>query len=437
MSTQQTPHIQALLARRERLLGPDTPLFYDQPLHLVRGEGVWLWDSEGRRYLDVYNNVPSVGHCHPDVVAALARQASTLNVHTRYLDETVLDYADDLLRTFDPELSTVTFTCTGSEANDVALQMAQAVTGSTGIICTDTTYHGNTAAVSQLASIFTPVGGYKPHIRRIPSPDRYRVSEGLAGDGLRNFYLNKVSDAIASLRREGFGVAAMLVCPIFANEGLPHAPDGFMEAAVTMVREAGGLYIADEVQSGFARTGEHMWGYRMTGPVPDIVTLGKPMGGGHPIGGVVSRREHLVAYRQQFTYFNTFGGNPVSAAVGHEVLKVIQRERLLDNSRDVGHYLREGLRALARRHDVIGDIRGSGLFLGVELVNDRNAKTPAPQLARAIVNGLRERGVLISRIGAHDNVLKIRPPLVFSREHADHLLTELDSTFIKCQGESG
>jgi len=437
MSIQHEAHIAALLARRDRLLGPDTPLFYDQPLHLVRGEGVWLWDYEGRRYLDVYNNVPSVGHCHPDVVAALARQAGTLNVHTRYLDETVLDYADDLIRTFDPELSTVTFTCTGSEANDVALQMAQAVTGSTGIICTDTTYHGNTAAVSQLATIFTPVGGYKPHIRRIPSPDSYRVGAGLTGDALRDAYLSQLADAIASLQTAGLGVSAMLVCPIFANEGLPQPPDGFMEAAVKMVREAGGLYIADEVQSGFARTGEHMWGYRLAGPVPDFVTLGKPMGAGHPIGGVVSRRDHLVAYRRQFSYFNTFGGNPVSAAVGHEVLKVIQRERLLDNSREVGQYLREGLRMLAQRHEVIGDIRGAGLFVGVELVNERKGRSPATQTARAIVNRLRERGILISRIGAHDNVLKLRPPLVFSREHADHLLTEMDATLTECQAKAG
>jgi 4-aminobutyrate aminotransferase-like enzyme len=433
MSIQQTSHIQALLARRERLLGPDTPLFYDRPLHLVRGEGVWLWDHEGRRYLDVYNNVPSVGHCHPDVVAALARQAAKLNVHTRYLDEVVLDYAEDLLRTFDPELSTVTFTCTGSEANDVALQMAQAVTGSTGIICTNATYHGNTAAVSQLASIFTPVGGYKAHIRRIPSPESYRVDDGLSGTALRDAYLDKVAEAIASLRREGLGVSALLVCPIFANEGLPEVPAGFMEAAVKMVREAGGLFIADEVQSGFARTGDHMWGYRMTGTVPDIVTLGKPMGAGHPIGGVVARREHLVAYRKQFSYFNTFGGNPVSAAVGHEVLKVIQREGLLGNARDAGAYLREGLRRLAQRHDVIGDVRGSGLFVGVELVTDRRTRSPASQAARAVVNALRDRGILISRIGVHDNVLKLRPPLVFAREHADQLLAEMDSTLTGLQ----
>ncbi|MCC7461317.1 MAG: aspartate aminotransferase family protein [Gammaproteobacteria bacterium] len=422
----QSPHIAALLARRERLLGPDTPLFYDRPLHLVRGEGVWLWDHEGRRYLDVYNNVPSVGHCHPEVVAALARQAAVLNVHSRYLDETVLDYAESLLATFDASLSTATFTCTGSEANDVALQMARATTGASGILCTDATYHGNTAAVSQLASIFTPVGGYQPHVRRIPAPDSYRALGGLTGAALRDAYVARVEEAIAGLQRDGFGVAAMLVCPIFANEGLPDVPAGFMDAAVRAVRAAGGLFIADEVQSGFARTGDHLWGYPQTGTVPDIVTLGKPMGNGHPIGAVIARREHLAAYRRQFSYFNTFGGNPVSAAVGHAVLRVIEREGLLQNACEVGRYLRDGLRRLAGRHAVMGDVRGSGLFIGVELVSNRAQRTAAPRAARAVVNALRDRGILISRIGVHDNVLKLRPPLVFRREHADRVLTELD-----------
>ncbi|MFO1467051.1 MAG: aminotransferase class III-fold pyridoxal phosphate-dependent enzyme [Steroidobacteraceae bacterium] len=429
----QSPHIAALLERRDRLLGPDTPLFYDRPLHLVRGAGPWLWDHEGRQYLDVYNNVPSVGHCHPDVVAALAKQAATLNIHSRYLDEIVLDYAEKLLGTFDASLSTATFTCTGSEANDVALQMAQAVTGATGIICTDATYHGNTAAVSQLASIFTPVGGYKPYIRRIPSPDSYRALEGLSGDALRDAYVAKVREAVESLESAGFGVSAMLVCPLFANEGLPNVPPGFMQAAVKTVRDAGGLFIADEVQSGFARTGDHLWGYPRTGTVPDIVTLGKPMGNGHPIGAVIAKREHLTAYRRQFSYFNTFAANPVSSAVGREVLAVIEREQLLRNAREVGAYLREGLRALAQRHAVIGDVRGAGLFTGVELVSDRSRRTPAPRAARTVVNALRDRGVLISRIGTHDNVLKLRPPLVFGREHADRVLTELDATLAQLQ----
>jgi 4-aminobutyrate aminotransferase-like enzyme len=332
VAADSTMSLSALLARRDRVLGPDTLLFYDQPLHLVRGEGVWLWDSDGRRYLDVYNNVPSVGHCHPAVVEAITRQARTLNVHTRYLDETVIDYAERLLATFDPQLSTVTLTCTGSEANDVALQMAQASTGATGIICTNATYHGNTAAVAQLATIFTPVGGYKPHVRRISSPDSYRVLRDLSGEALCAAYLQELDAAIQSLIKEGYGLSALLVCPIFANEGLPAVPDGYMERAVAMVRKAGGLYIADEVQAGFARTGRHLWGHRAHGVLPDIVTLGKPMGNGHPIGGVVARRDIVANYRRQFSYFNTFAGNAVSCAAGRAVLEVIEREQLLQNA---------------------------------------------------------------------------------------------------------
>jgi 4-aminobutyrate aminotransferase-like enzyme len=419
--------IAELLARRDRVLGPGTPLFYDQPLHLVRGEGVWLWDADGRRYLDVYNNVPSVGHCHPHVVEALARQARTLNIHTRYLDETLINYAERLLGTFGGGLSTLTPTCTGSEANDVALQMARAMTGATGIIATNATYHGNTAAVSQLATIFAPVGGYQPHVRRIPCPDSYRALRGLSGEALTAAYVQEITDAVASLQQAGHGVSALLVCPIFANEGLPDVPANFMERAVAAVRAAGGLYIADEVQSGFARTGKHFWGHRSHAVTPDIVTLGKPMGNGHPIGGVVARRDILGEYRRQFTYFNTFAGNPVSCAVGSAVLDVIEREGLLHNARDVGAYLKSSLAALQGRHPLIGDVRGSGLFLGVELVTDRASRNPATKAARFVVNAMRERGVLISRIGLHDNVLKMRPPLPFSRGNADLLIETLDA----------
>lgn len=429
--------VEELLARRDRVLGPGTPLFYDQPLHLVRGEGVWLWDADGRRYLDVYNNVPSVGHCHPHVVDALVSQARKLNIHTRYLDETIINYAERLLGTFGGDLSTLTLTCTGSEANDVALQMAQATTGATGIIGTNATYHGNTAAVSQLATIFTPVGGYKPHVRRIPSPDSYRTLHGLSGEALCAAYVQEVAAAVASLQQAGYGVAALLVCPIFANEGLPDVPGNFMERAVAIVRAAGGLYVADEVQSGFARTGGHLWGHRSHAVTPDIVTLGKPMGNGHPIGGVVARRDIVSEYRRQFTYFNTFAGNAVSCAVGGAVLDVIEREGLLHNARDVGAYLKSCLATLQRRHALIGDVRGTGLFIGVELVTDRDSKNPAPKAARFIVNAMRDRGVLISRIGLHDNVLKMRPPLPFSRTNADLLIETLDAVLADAARVSG
>lgn len=416
---------QALIERRERLLGPGNPLFYEKPVHLVRGEGVWLHDADGNRYLDCYNNVPCVGHCHPRVVEALCAQAGTLNTHTRYLSEIILDYAENLLAKFDSALDRVAIACTGSEANDLALRIARANTGGEGFICTNATYHGNTTAVSQLNSIFEPVGGYGDHVRMVPWPDAYRALDDLDGEALGEAYADTVRDAIADFAQAGIPFAGMLVCPIFANEGLPAVPPGYMEKAVGHVHAAGGLYIADEVQSGFGRTG-HWWGYEQSGVVPDIVTLGKPMGGGHPISGVVARGELLDNYRRHEMYFNTFGGNPVSCAVAMAVLDVIDDEGLVANAAGVGDYLLQGFRELQSRHDMIGDVRGAGLFFGIDLVSDRDTRAPAADKAGAIVNGMRERHILMSKIGEHGNVLKLRPPLCFSRENADLLIETLD-----------
>jgi len=414
-----------LVARRERLLGPGNPLFYDDPVHLVKGEGVWLYDADGTKFLDCYNNVPCVGHCHPRVVRALCEQAATLNTHTRYLDETILDYAEKLLAKFDASLDRVALTCTGSEANDLAMRVARANTGGEGFICTNATYHGNTTAVSQLSSIFRPIGGYGPHVQRVPWPDAYRAPVGLAGEALADYYADEVGRAIDNFGSAGIRLAGMLVCPIFANEGLPGIPATYMEKAVRRVRDAGGLYIADEVQAGFGRTGR-WWGYEQTGVVPDVVTLGKPMGAGHPVAAVVARGELLDHYRREEMYFNTFGGNPVSCAVAHAVIDVIDDEQLVANAAATGEYVLEGFNALASRHEAIGDVRGSGLFFGIDLVQDRATRAPATGLARAVVNGMRRRGILMSRIGEHDNVLKLRPPLVFSREHADLMIGTLD-----------
>ena len=288
--------VQVLIERRERLLGPGNPLFYDDPVHVVRGEGVWLHDADGRRYLDCYNNVPCVGHCHPRIVEALCAQAGTLNTHTRYLHENILDYAENLLSKFDDSLDRVALACTGSEANDLAMRVARVHTGAEGFICTNATYHGNTTAVGQLNSIFEPVGGHGEHIRMVSWPDSYRVPAEVPPDALAEHYAAEVGKAIESLAKAGIGVAGMIVCPIFANEGLPDIPAGYLEKAAGLVRQAGGLFIADEVQSGFGRTGR-WWGHEQSGVVPDIVTLGKPMGAGHPISGVVARGSLLDDYR--------------------------------------------------------------------------------------------------------------------------------------------
>jgi 4-aminobutyrate aminotransferase-like enzyme len=418
--------IDVLLERRYRVLGRNSPLFYERPLHIVRGEGVWLWDHDGRRYLDAYNNVPHVGHCHPHVVQAIARQAATLNTHTRYLHEGIISYAERLLATFDPSLSMLMLACTGSEANELALRIANVTTGNTGVICTNFAYHGNTAAVAQISTVFPPPEGFAPHVRAIPPPDVYRGLRGLTGQALEDAYVDEVRAAIESLGAAGIRLAAMLVCTMFSSEGLPEVPTGFVRRAVELVRRAGGIYIADEVQGGFGRTGRHMWGHGQYGVVPDLVTLGKPMGNGHPISGVVGRGDLLRDFGGKVMYFNTYGGNPVACAAANAVLDVLDSEGLQENARSIGDYLVAGLKELAQRHPVIGDVRGRGLFFAVDLVRDRGTREPAAGEAKRTINAMRERGILISRIGPHDNVLKIRPPMPFGREHADLLLAALD-----------
>ena len=420
-----------LLARRTKLLGAGSPLFYDEPLHIVRGEGVWLFDADGRRYLDAYNNVPLVGHCHPEVVETLARQAGTLNIHTRYLHETILDYGERLVAKFDDSLSMILFVCTGSEANDQALRIARCHTGKQGIICTNLTYHGNTTAVDAVSPLFYGANAAPhPEVRTIPFPDSYRAPGGLTGSALSDHYIAALERAIAELEDSGVGFAGLILCTIFANEGLPDVPPGFMQRAVEVVHKAGGLFIGDEVQAGFGRTG-HLWGHQAMGVVPDIVTLGKPMGNGHPLAAVVARADLVEEFRERVFYFNTFGGNPVSCAVGAKVLDILERDRLMDNARVVGDYLRQGLRGLAEKYDIIGDIRGQGLWVGVELVRDRRSKVPAAEEAHRAINLMKDRGVLMGRIGEFDNVLKMRPPLPLACEHADLLLGALDDVLHK------
>lgn len=418
--------ITTLLDRRNRLLGAGAPLFYDKPLHLVRGEGVWVFDADGRRYLDVYNNVPHVGHCHPQVVEAVTRQLRTLNIHTRYLDETILNYVERLTATFDRSLGMAVLTCSGSESNEVALRMARACTGGMGIICSNFTYHGNTTAVWELATCFTGGKVGSRFVRAVPFPETYRPLTGAQGEALADAYAAEVKKAIDAFAADGIRLAGMLFCPIFSGEGLPDVPPGYLKKAVALVRKAGGLFISDEVQAGFGRSGTHMWGHQAHGVVPDIVTLGKPMGNGFPIGGAVARADLLNEFRAQSMYFNTFGGNPVACAAGLAVLDVMEKEKLMENARVVGDYARGGIKRLQDKHDIIGEVRGPGLFFGAELVRDRRTKEPATDETRRVVNFMRENGVLISRIGPFDNVLKMRPPMPFSRDNADQLLSRLD-----------
>ena len=409
-----------LLERRHRLLGAGAPLFYDRPLHLVRGEGTRVWDSDGQVYLDAYNNVPHVGHCHPHVVDALEAQARRLNLSTRYLDERILDYAEALTATFADDLSRVALCCSGTEASELALRIARACTGNEGVIVTDFCYHGNSAVVASLCTAFDAPEGRDPRVRTIHVPDGPEADAAEAAAD--------VEAAIASMAEAGVRPAAIFFDTIFATEGMPAVPAGYVERAVALTREAGGLYIADEVQPGLGRTGAAMWGHQLYDAVPDLVTLGKPMGNGHPLAGVVARPALIDQFTAKAMYFNTFGGNPVSCAVGHAVLEVIEEEGLMENARAVGERLHEGLSALGNKHAMIGAPRGRGFFTGVPFFAIEDGETPAPALTKAAVNGMRERGVLISRTGRHDHVLKIRPPMPFSAADADQLLAALDET---------
>lgn len=410
---------QALIERRQRLLGPAYRLFYADPVHFVRGQGVWLYDAEGRPYLDVYNNVASIGHCHPAAVEALARQAAVLNTHTRYLHEGIVDFAEKFLAEFPPGIGHLMLTCTGSEANDLALRIARKHTGGTGVIVTRLAYHGVTAQLAELSPSLGPAVERGPHVRLVPAPDGYRGT----GDVGAAFAAG-VQAAIDDLREQGIRPAALLVDTIFSSDGVYADPPGFLAPAVAAIRAAGGLFIADEVQPGFGRTGSHMWGFARHGLVPDLVTVGKPMGNGHPVAGVALRPEVVAEFGRDIRYFNTFGGNPVSVAVADAVLGVIKREGLQANALAVGNHLAAGLRRLGERHGLIGDVRGSGLFIGAELVRDGD-KTPATAETAMVVNGLRQRRVLISATGPAANILKIRPPLVFSQENADLFLDTL------------
>ena len=420
---------ETLVERRARLLGPNLATFYDQPLHLVRGAGVWLWDAGGRKYLDCYNNVPHVGHCHPKVVQAIAAQAAMLNTHSRYLHQGVLDYVEALTAKFGHDLSQVIMVCTGSEANDVALRMAQAVTGKRGIIATDNTYHGNTAAVSQLTARRLPIGGFGAHVRLVPAPDSLRPVGGSL-QGQAEVFARNIAAAIVELEDTGVGFAGFMLCPVFANEGLPDLPPGFLEPAMGVVHRARGLVLCDEVQPGFGRIGTHWWGHERMGFAPDVVTLGKPMANGHPVAAVVTRPDIMAEFREAFGYFNTFGGNPVSAAAAMATLQIIEEEGLVENARVVGAYTLDRMRAL--KHPLIAQVRGQGLFFALELADQGE---PAADFTHSVVEGMKREGVLVGSTGRHGNILKLRPPLVFSRENADLAIDTMDTVLreVRCE----
>ncbi|TAJ93068.1 MAG: aminotransferase class III-fold pyridoxal phosphate-dependent enzyme [Reyranella sp.] len=422
-----------LAARRDQALGAGAPLFYSTPLHIVRGQGVELFDPEGRRYVDMYNNVPCVGHANSHVAEAMARQQSTLNVHSRYLHEGIVVFAERLAALHGPEIESVIFSCSGTEANEVALRMARMATGKAGIVCTNATYHGNSEAVGKMTRIGSGQNT-AGDVRAIPFPEMLRpLVPGASEDELCEAYLDRLRQVIRSFEEDGTGFAGLIVCSIFANEGLPDVPRGFMARATEIVHEAGGLVIADEVQAGYCRSGR-WWGYDVLGFKPDIVVTGKPMGNGLPLAATAASRKLVETFRSATRYFNTFASSPLQAAVGMAVIDVIEREGLAANVAAVGAFLKSALAERKGRFASIIDVRGHGLFIGVEIATTDAEREPDMDKAVDIINRLKDRGFLTSNAGAYKNVVKIRPPLVFQKSHAEEFLTAFDATMAEIDG---
>ncbi len=413
-----------MLERRRRLLGPKQGLFYDRPIHMVRGEGIWLYDATGRAYLDAYNNVPHVGHSHPHVLRSITRQYAALCTNTRYVYGNILDYAERLGATIPDGPRVCVFVNSGSEANDIGWRMAKMHTGKSGAIILEKAYHGGTDAIDAFSPLDRPVDEIPAHIRTIVTPDTYRGE--FRGDDAAERYAADADRAIAELDEAGYGVGAVMIDSSFINHGIIDVPEGYLKSVVDKVRAAGGVFIADEVQAGFGRMGSRMWGYQTHGVEAEIVTLGKPIGNGLALGAVITTPEILASFTEKTGYFSTFGGNPVACAAGSAVLDVIEDEQLLANAMETGEYLRQGLRALAQRHPMIGDVRGAGMIAGVELVRDRATLEPAKEETKRVINAMKEKGVLVGREGYHGNVLKIRPPMVFKPDNADFLIEALD-----------
>ena len=425
-STQPQTSVELLSARR-RHLGPSLSVSYESPLHIVCGSRQYLYDAGGRRYLDCVNNVAHVGHSHPLVVRAASEQMAILNTNTRYLHEHLLEYCERLTATLPEPLSVVYLVNSGSEANELALRLARAHTGGKDVIVVDSAYHGNTSAMIELSPYkFDGPGGRgcPSWVHKVPMPDVYRGAHHRP-DAAR-FYAGYVNEAARKTSDAGQSLAAFFCESALSCGGQIILPQGYLSDAYTSVRNAGGVCVADEVQTGFGRAGEHFWMFETQGVVPDIVTLGKPIGNGHPLGAVITTPEIAASFANGMEYFNTFGGNPVSCAVGLAVLDVIRDEELQQNALEVGDYLQQQLCEWQNRHPLIGDVRGLGLFIGIEFVRDRETLEPADSEASRIVEHMKERCVLLSTDGPCHNVIKIKPPMVFSKADADLLILGLD-----------
>jgi len=428
-----------IVAIRKRKLLPNLSISFRKPLKMVRGEGQWLIADDGRAYLDCFNNVAHLGHANPEIVEVLAREASRLNTNTRYLHDNLVSYAEALGATLPGDLKIATFVCTGSEANDLALRMVRAKTQANDMVVVDWAYHGHGAELIDISPYkYKRAGGQgrKAHVWEAALPDSYRAPEDWPVEEHGRRFAESIARQVEAIRKAGKRPAAFIAESVPSCAGQIFFPPHYLKEAYRIMRDAGGLCIADEVQVGMGRIGSHMWAFETQGVVPDIVTMGKPIGNGHPLAALVTTPDVAKAFDNGMEYFNTFGGNPVSCAVGLKVLEIIARDRLRDNAKAVGDYLLARLRDMQGRHECIGDVRGMGLFLGLDLVKDRSSKVHATELANRVVNLAREEGVLIGTDGPYDNVVKMRPAMIFTRRDADLLCDVLDQALARAAATS-
>lgn len=414
---------------REKRLARSQRAYYKKPPALVRASGVWMYDENGRVYLDTINNVTHVGHSNPRITAAATRQLSKLNTNSRFVYEGLAKYADRLVATLPDPLEVVFFVCTGSEANDLALRISRQVTGRKDIVILDGAYHGNTTAVMEISPnrYKGPGGRGKPETtHELETPNLYRGSYRYGDESAGAKYVSDARAVFDRLAHEGRPPAAFIAESLMGTAGNVVLPDGYLSGVFAAARNHGALCISDEVQVGAARFGNHFWGFQDQGVVPDLVTMGKPIGNGHPMAAVVTTREIAQAFDDGVKYFNTFAGNPVSCAIGMEVLQIIEDQNLQENAKNVGAHLLGSLGDLRNRHQIVGDVRGKGLYMGIELVRDRESMEPAKEEAYWVSEELLNHGVISYPTGVYDNVLKVKPPMIFDKSHADYFVEALD-----------
>ena len=413
--------------RRQKFISPSFSLSYEEPLNFVRGKAQYLYDSKGVEYLDAVNNIQHVGHSHPKVTEAATRQLEQLNTNTRYLDETILDYADALTKKLPQGLDRCFFTNSGSESNDLALRIARHHANSKETIVLEGGYHGHSISLIEVSPYkHNGPGGQGPpeYVHMVPMPDPFRGIYRGPSSGPE--YASEVKKILDRLNAEHKSISAFIVESIMGCGGQLIPPTGFLSESFGMVRESGGLCITDEVQIGFGRMGECFWGFETQDITPDIVTLGKSIGNGHPLSVVVTTKELSDEFNNGMEYFNSFGGNPVSCAIGHAVLNIIEEEDLQKNAFEVGKELLTLLDQLKSKHDIIGDVRGKGLFLGIEIINESETRSPDQTATNQIINEMQNKGILLSSDGPDHNVIKIKPPMVFNRPNALFLVETLD-----------